>query len=121
MVVRFLLSRIRYRQSVNMENLDPSHVSRYSSSEMQCVKYVKRNQPVELEIFWTSPSLTRKLSLFDHHVAEGEESVSTYKRHNTGVDSLWMRTTTVSIKLDVTCRMRVGVLKKRRLLGAKKI
>jgi hypothetical protein len=30
------------------------------------------NQPVELEKFWTSPSLTRKLSLCDHHDA-GEE------------------------------------------------
>jgi hypothetical protein len=42
---------------------------------MQCIEIVGRNQPVELEIFWTSPSLTRKLSLFDHHIAEGGKAV----------------------------------------------
>jgi hypothetical protein len=47
------------------------YVSRCTSNKMQCIDIVERNQPVELEIFWTSPSLTRKLSLFDHHIAEG--------------------------------------------------
>jgi hypothetical protein len=46
---------------------------------MQCIEIVGRNQPVELEIFWTSPSLTRKLSLFDHHIAEGEEGIVTHQ------------------------------------------